>query len=94
MLNRVTARYRARDGSEHLVSVRRTREGRWRISDITDRETIIVEELTGSDDRLAQAEALARDYASEQAAYHRGLRAENPLPRAHRDEPDEKPCAA
>jgi hypothetical protein len=94
MPNSVTARYRARDGSEHLVSVRRTREGRWRISDIADGETIIVEELTGSDDRLAQAEALAHDYASEQAAYHRGLRAENPLPRAHRDEPDEKPCAA
>jgi hypothetical protein len=90
----VTARYRARDGSEHLVSVRRTREGRWRISDITDRETRIVEELAGIDDRLAQAEALARDYASEQAAYHRGDRLEDPLPRPHRDDADDTPCAA
>jgi hypothetical protein len=94
MPDTVTARYRARDGSEHVVAVRRTREGRWRISDITDRETLIVEELTGSDDRLAQAEALARDYAGEQAAYHRGDRVEDPLPRPHGDDADEQPCAA
>ena len=29
----VTARYRARDGTDHLVIVDRTPEGRWRVLD-------------------------------------------------------------
>ena len=44
------------------------------------RRAIVVETLTGHDDRLAQAEALARDYAAEQEAYHHGLRDNDPLP--------------
>jgi hypothetical protein len=33
MSNSVTARYRARDGTDHLVGVDRTPEGRWRVLD-------------------------------------------------------------
>ena len=79
MPNTVTARYRARHGDEHLVVVERTPEGRWRVLDIAGEDTIVVETLTGHDDRLAQAEALARDYAAEQDAYHQGLRDNDPL---------------
>ena len=81
MPNRVTARYRARDGTEHVVLVDRTPEGRWQVLDRAGGDTLVVETLTGHDDRLAQAEALARDYAAEQQAYHDGERLEDPLPR-------------
>ena len=75
------ARYRARDGTDHLVSVERTSEGRWRVLDTTGEQTIVVETLTGHDDRQVQARALALDYAAEQQAFQLGLRAHNPLPR-------------
>ena len=77
----VTARYRARDGTDHLVRVHRTSEGRWRVLDtIADRVTV-VETLTGHDDRQAQARAVALDYAAEQQAFQLGLRDHHPLPR-------------
>jgi DNA-binding response OmpR family regulator len=42
---------------------------------------VLVETLTGHDDRIDQAEALALDYAAEQTAYHVGRRELAPLPR-------------
>jgi hypothetical protein len=90
----VMGAHRAGDGSEHLVAVERTPEGRWRVLDIADGNVVVIDTLTGHDDRLAQAEALARDYAAEQDAYHRGVRAGDPLPRPVRDDTDESPWAA
>jgi len=76
----VTGRYRARDGTDHLVSVDRTPEGRWRVLDTVAGHVIVVEMLTGHDDRQAQARAVALDYASEQQAFQLGLRDHHPLP--------------
>src|SRR3954452_17589991 len=78
---RTAATYHARDGSEHDVLVLTTPAGRWRILDTSDDDVVHVETLTGHDDRLSQATALARDYAAEQQAYHDGERLEDPLPR-------------
>jgi hypothetical protein len=50
------------------------------VLDRNGKHTRVVETLTGHDDRLAQAEALARDYAGEQQAYHDGERLTDPLP--------------
>ena len=41
----------------------------------------LIETLTGHDDRLHQAEALARDYADQQRAYQVGEREDDPRPR-------------
>jgi hypothetical protein len=81
MTQPVTARYRARDGTDHLVTAGRTAEGRWRVLDTAAGTAIVVETLNGHDDRQAQAQALARDYAEEQEAFSLGLRAYAPLPR-------------
>src|SRR3954454_10079163 len=78
---RSVATYHARDGSQHDVLVLTTPVGRWRILDTSDHEVVHVETLTGEDDRLSQATALARDYAAEAQAYHDGERLEDPLPR-------------
>ena len=43
-----------------------------------------METLTGYDDRLDQAIALARDYAEQQQDFHDGRREEDPLPRRRR----------
>jgi hypothetical protein len=75
-----TARYRARDGTEHLVTTVRTPEGRWCVLDTFVDRAIVVETLTGLDDRRAQAQALALDYAAEQQAFQLGLRDHDPLP--------------
>ena len=72
MPNPVTARYRARDGDEHLVAVERAVEHRWRIVDIAGTAAVLVDTLAGPEDRRAQAEALALDYAAQQDAFHRG----------------------
>jgi hypothetical protein len=87
------ARYRARDGTEHQVLAERTLEGRWRVVDSDGQTATVVETLAGHDDRLAQAQALAEDYAAEQQAYHDGHR-DDPLPRAGRAPNEEPPCAA
>jgi hypothetical protein len=76
----VTIHYRARDRTDHRVTAARTPEGRWCVLDIAD-SAIVVETLTGHDDRQAQARALALDYAAEQQAFHVGLRTYDPLPR-------------
>ena len=69
MTHPTTARYRARDGHDHHVSVGRTPEGGWRVLDKVADLAIVVETLTGHDDRKAQAHALARDYAAERQAF-------------------------
>jgi hypothetical protein len=74
------ASYRARDGTEHEVVVMRGPQGRWRVLDAVAGAAVVVDELTGHDDRLDQAAALARDYAAEQQAYHHGGRLDDPLP--------------
>jgi hypothetical protein len=81
MTHPTTAHYRARDGTDHLVNVDRTPEGRWRVLDTVADRVIVVETLTGHDDRQAQARAVALDYAAEQQAYQLGLRGYDPLPR-------------
>jgi hypothetical protein len=89
MRHTITPHYRARDGTIHRVTVDRTPEGRWRVLDIAADQVILVETLTGHDDRQAQAQALATDYAAEQQAFERGLRDHHPLPR-HRPETDQE----
>jgi hypothetical protein len=64
----------------HDVVVRRDAAGRWQVLDVNGPRMIVVETLTGHDDRLDQAEALARDYAEQQQAYRDGRRSD-PLPR-------------
>ena len=93
---RTAATYRAPDGSQHDVLVLTTPTGRWRILDTTDTTVVHVETLTGFDDLLSQATALACDYAAEQQAYSDGERLEDPLPRRRPDPPDEDEpaCAA
>lgn len=89
----ITARYRDAAGGAHDVVIQRTPEGRWRVLDIADTQTALVETLTGHDDRRAQAEALARDYATEQQAFQAGLR-DDPLPGKPRTPHREQRCAA
>ncbi len=76
-----TPRYRARDGTDHLVTAGRTSEGRWRVLDTANDTVIVVETLTGHDDRQAQARAVALDYAAEQQAFQLGVREHDPLPK-------------
>jgi hypothetical protein len=75
------ARYRARDSTDHCVSVDRTPEGRWRVLDTVADRVTVVETLTGHDDRQAQARAVGLDYAAEVQAYELGLRDHHPLSR-------------
>src|SRR4051794_33375526 len=93
---RVAASFRARDGKQHDVLVLRTPAGRWRVLDTCNDRVIHVETLTGFDDRLSQASALAEDYAKEQDAFHSGERPDNPLPRLRPAPPNEgeAACAA
>jgi hypothetical protein len=73
------AGYRAA-GSWHEVLTARDHAGRWQVLDSTGSRVTLVETLTGHDDRLGQAQALARDYADQQRAYHVGERETDPLP--------------
>ncbi|MBA2513928.1 MAG: hypothetical protein H0V26_06330 [Solirubrobacterales bacterium] len=68
----------------HEVVVSRDPAGRWQVIDTIDSENIVVETLTGHDDRLDQALALAQDYALEQQAYRDGRRESDPLSEGHR----------
>jgi hypothetical protein len=66
MPNPVTvAHYQDADGMAHDVVVQRSPEGRWQVLDL-----VLVEELTGFDDRQDQAETLAHVYASDRQAFH------------------------
>jgi hypothetical protein len=70
-------------GGWHAVYVAVDHVGRWQIFDASATGLVLVETLTGHDDRLDQAEAEARDYAREKAGYHAGVRTRDPLPRPH-----------
>jgi hypothetical protein len=94
MPDTVTPSYRARDGTEHHVIVGRTPEGRWRVLDTAADTAIVVETLTGHDDRQAQAQALALDYAAEQQAFELGLREHDPLPKRRTTTEQEQRWAA
>jgi hypothetical protein len=89
-----TARFRARDGTDHLVSIDRTPAGRWRVLDTVADTAVVVETLTGHDDRQAQAGAVALDYAAEAQAFQLGLRDHHPLPRRRPATEQEQRCAA
>jgi hypothetical protein len=65
----------------HEVLIARDPAGRWQVIDAAGSAVALVETLAGHDDRLNQAQALARDYAEQQRAYHEGERAGDPLPR-------------
>src|SRR3954470_18540866 len=74
------AGYAAGDGW-HDVLVGRDETGRWRVLDAGGARLVLVETLTGHDDPLGQARALARDDAAQQGAYGDGRRDMDPLPR-------------
>ncbi len=76
----IAARYHARDGTQHLITVQPITEGRWRVLDTVAGTPIVVETITG-DDGQVQAQALARDYLAERQAFQLGLRAHDPLPK-------------
>ncbi len=67
-------------GTSHGVLVTRDLAGRWQVVDVAGSQARLVETLTGHDDRLRQAQALARDYADQQRAFHDGERVDDPLP--------------
>ena len=60
------ARYRDAGGTVHHIIVRRTEEGAWEILDTIPAQARVVDTLTGFDDGRPEAEAVARDYASQQ----------------------------
>jgi hypothetical protein len=64
---RVGGRYRSQC-EWHEVLATRDPFGRWQVVDTARSEIVVVETLTGHDDRLDQAIALARDYAAEHQA--------------------------
>jgi hypothetical protein len=65
MADTLTARYRDAAGVEHRMRLERSPSGGWRVLDVGPHETVLVEELSGRDDHRPQAEALARDYATQ-----------------------------
>jgi hypothetical protein len=77
---RIGGRYRSAS-TWHDVLVTRDHSGRWQVLDTAGSEIVIVETLTGHDDRLDQALALARDYADQQQEYRDGRCESDPLPR-------------
>jgi hypothetical protein len=81
-LTRVCAGYAAPDGW-HAVYIALDDRGRWQVFDASTTHLVLVERLTGHDDLIDQAQALAVDYAGEQAAYHAGRRDLDPLPGPH-----------
>ncbi len=94
MTNPVTAaRYDARDGTEHRVLVGRSPQGGWCVLDRTPDGVTIVDTLS-SDERSEQVAALARDYATEQQAFHDGERLDEPLPRPAHNASEESAWAA
>ena len=79
-LTRVSGSYRAPDGW-HAVYIALDDGGRWQVFDASMTQLVLVETLTGHDDRIDQAQALAGDYTGEQAAYRAANRESDPLPR-------------
>ena len=67
-------------GQRHEVWIRRDEVGRWQVLDAGPELLIVVDTLTGHDDRRAQACALACDFAEQRTAFLRGDRDSDPLP--------------
>jgi hypothetical protein len=67
-------------GRTREVRVQRDAAGRWQILDIGPHGAVAVDTLTGYDDRLSQARAVAVDYARQRAAFLRGERDDDPYP--------------
>jgi hypothetical protein len=65
MADTLTARYRDAAGVEHRMRLERSPSGCWRVLDVGPHESVLVEELSGRDDHRPQADALARDYATQ-----------------------------
>ena len=65
-------------GRTREVRVQRDAAGRWQILDIGPHGAVAVDTLTGYDDRLSQARAVAVDYAAQRAAFLRGERDDDP----------------
>jgi hypothetical protein len=70
------ARYRARGGREHRVSIQRLAQRGWLVLD----DGMVIQALVDADDGARQAQAVALDYATEKQAYHDGLRLDDPHP--------------
>jgi hypothetical protein len=72
MTHSVNPRYHDGAGALHEIRFERTAGGRWRVLDVGPHGAELVEELTGRDDGRSQAEALARDYATQAQLAARG----------------------
>jgi hypothetical protein len=75
MTNPNPSSYEDADGVRHEIVVRQTRSGRWQVLDTTSESRELIETLTGVGEGRDQAEAIARDYASQRALVltaHRG----------------------
>jgi hypothetical protein len=66
MSNPIVARYQDARGIQHEVLVRKATAGAWQVADVSVRETKLIETLPGDDQGRGEAEAIARDYASQQ----------------------------
>jgi hypothetical protein len=77
MADTLTARYRDATGVEHRMRLERSPSGCWRVLDVGPHETVLVGGLSGRDDHRPQAEALARDYATQAELAARGARADD-----------------
>ena len=72
MPNPDPAHYQDARGVHHDVVVRKTPGGGWQVVDISVAKTTVVETLTAVDDGRPEAEAIAREYARENAAVTTG----------------------
>jgi hypothetical protein len=59
-------------GALHQIRIECSPDGCWRVLDVGADGAELVEELTGRDDHRPQAEALARDYATQAQLRARG----------------------
>jgi hypothetical protein len=76
----LVATYHDSGGQRHAVAINLHPELDWRVIDIhPDGTATLVERLPGFDDRRAQAETLARDYARQWRAYLTGERFDPPV---------------
>jgi hypothetical protein len=65
MTRSINLRYHDGAGALHEIRLEHTPGGGWRVLDVGPHGAELVEELTGRDDGRPQADALARDYATQ-----------------------------
>jgi hypothetical protein len=65
---------------DHDIYMVRLASLRWQVLDVAPTDVVIVDTLTGFDDRFEQARALADDYAAEKQAFYGGRREDDPMP--------------